>query len=81
VNDCLRSTWASEKPVKGFAVLIAAQALCAVPQLGLAQQAESHVLKSCHVLDRAEHGLGWSALLRRVCDKRFGQIMFPKIYI
>lgn len=56
INEWLRSTWASEKPVKGFAVLIAAQALCAVPQLGMAQQAESRVLNRCNILDRAELG-------------------------
>lgn len=42
--------------MKGFAVLIAAQALCAVPQLGMAQQAESRVLNRCNILDRAELG-------------------------
>lgn len=55
MND-LRSTWASEKPVKGVAVLIAARALCAVPQLGVAQQAERHVLNRRNLLDRAELG-------------------------
>lgn len=34
MNGCLRSTWASEKPVKRFAVLITAEALFIVPQLG-----------------------------------------------